>query len=158
MLVYMTTIESSPNGIVTIPIDAEIKDFTRARKRIQFKIDDDIFDAYPALPALILMEFSARAEAVNSDDNEVAKEELIKMFELILQPESLKVFIERMRNYEKPIDNRQVNDVIPWLLEQYGLRPTTPSENSSDGQPNQDSGTNSTASTPDVASTSDTSN
>jgi len=132
-----------------------IMDFTVPREEIQVKIDDDVFDAYPALPGLVVLEFSERASAIDTEaTGDAAKKELLRSLELVLQPESFALFSRRLADYAKPIDLRQVNKIIPWLMEQYGLRPTEPSSSSSSGEPNPDDGTSSTDDSQVVALTS----
>jgi hypothetical protein len=53
-----------------------------------------------------------------------------------------------------PIELDQVTEVLDYVMGEYGLRPTKPSEDSSPGQPSPESGTNSTDSTSDAVSTS----
>jgi hypothetical protein len=137
----------------SVPVDDGIKDFSVPRKPIKFKIDGDLFDAYVALPALTLIRFSTLVSEVDNDDEESARKQLTGALQLVLKPDAYPRFVARMENYDNPIDITQVNAVIPWLLEQYGLRPTTPSENSSDGQVNQVNGMNSTVSTSGTVST-----
>lgn len=134
------------------PIGPDIMDFSIARPPIKFKIDGDVFDAYPEVPALILMEFSAKsAAAVDRADDQAAMDEMVDSLKLVLKPESAALFIDRMRNYENAIGIEHVKKVIPWVLEQYGLRPTEPASDSSDTPPSQGNGTTSTASTEVVA-------
>jgi hypothetical protein len=51
---------------------------------------------------------------------------------------------KRLGDLENPIELEQASEVMIWLLEKYGLRPTQPSSNSADGSGNPASGTNST--------------
>jgi hypothetical protein len=44
-----------------------------------------------------------------------------------------------------PLDSEQANEIMEWLMEEYGLRPTSPSSGSSDGSPTGDGGTPSVA-------------
>ena len=133
-----------------------IMDFTIAYEPIVFRINKDVFTAYDDLPALTLMEFSATASAATESDDEAAQQSLIRQFELVLRPESAALFIERMRDREHPIGLRHIQKVVPWLMEQFGLRPTEASSNSSTGsEATQDDGTNSTVSVVRTVSTSD---
>lgn len=133
----------------------DIMDFTVERPEIKFRIDDDVFTAYPALPAMVVLEFSTRSAAIDTeDDDDVARVELLKSLELVLTPQSYARFVERLSSYAEPIDLEQVKAILPKLMEKYGLRPTEPSSSSSPGEPNPDGGTNSTDDTPVVVSTS----
>lgn len=53
-----------------------------------------------------------------------------------------------------PVELEQITEILDWVMAEYGLRPTKPSEGSSDGQSSPESGTNSTELTSDAESTS----
>jgi hypothetical protein len=130
---------------------AEIKDFSKARKPIQFRIDEDTFDAVPTIPAQVLIDFTK--QITTSDPTQMSPEMqvkmLVEMLEIVLRPQSLKRFQERMADVDNPIDMEQINDVVFWLFEEYGLRPTTESVSSSNGVSPPATGLTSTVSTPD---------
>lgn len=132
----------------------EIKDFSKARKRLQFRIDDDVFEAASAVPADVLIDYTM--EFAGLDPAKVPIEQQLKVFrsvlELTLLPESLTRFTARMRDRENPIEMDQIDSVITWLFEEYGLRPTESPSDSSDGQPAPATGTSLTASTPETVS------
>lgn len=134
----------------------EIQDFTTEKPRVQFKLDGDIFTGVREIPAVKAMEFSGHADKLQRED--VSMEERIVLFmdilHLLLEPESAERFIARLADPANPIGVQTMLKVVPWLFEQYALRPTTPDSDSSTGSGNQESGTNSTASTSDVALTS----
>lgn len=132
----------------------EIKDFTKARKRLQFKIDDDVFEASPAVPAEVLMDFATQFVGTDPENASVDKqlEAFRSVLGLVLLEESLARFNARLRDRARPIDISQVEDVITWLFEEYGLRPTELPSPSSTGPSGPVSGMVSTVSTPDVAS------
>lgn len=137
---------------------SEIKDFTRERKRLHFRIDGDDFEAASAIPAEIYVEFVTRYEGL--DDTESIQgqlQHLVSALELVLLPESFALFYERLKDRARPIDIDQAADVVLWLMEEYGMRPTQPSEPSSDGPASPESGTSSTESTQPEESTSPTS-
>jgi hypothetical protein len=57
-----------------------------------------------------------------------------EFFDSIMMPESAAKFRERGQiGVANPIGMRAITEVIPWLMEVYGLRPTQPSDESSDG-------------------------
>lgn len=134
---------------------SQIKDFSRPRPKVAFTIDGDTFDAAPAIPAETLAEFATRYE--NAGDADTARSQyqtLVSVLELVLLPHSYALLQERLRDRERPVDLDQLNDIIVWLMERYGLRPTQPSPTSSDGPASPVSGTSSTAPTPAAESTS----
>ena len=132
---------------------AEIRDFTKKRDDISFRVDDDIFHAARGVPAEVLMDFATQFSGMSL---ETPVDEQLKafrgVFELVLLPESLRRFNERMRDRENPIEMDQCEQIITWLMEKYGLRPTELPSNSLPGQDGPVSGTTSTVITPDGVS------
>lgn len=117
-----------------------MKDFTREHKRIQFKIDDDVFEAAPALPARTLMEFAVTAERIINAEAEERAGLFDEMFGMILLPDSFELFQKRMADPQQPIEFPQIEAIIMWLFEEYGLRPTEVSFPSSVGSVDQGDG------------------
>lgn len=125
-----------------------MKDFTRQPKVIEFKINDDVFRCYPRLPAQVMIDFALQAEKMGDDPTgEQGIQAMLSVLQATLIPEHFKRFSARMSNHEQPIDLAQVSEIVPWIMEEYGLRPTEPSGKSSDGPSDPEPGTNSTAST-----------
>lgn len=130
-----------------------MRDFTRDRPEIQFKIDNDIFKAIPALPARVIVKLAAQFEELSDKDSEAGFEATVAVIDTLLDEESAVRFRARLEaGAEHAIDVEQVAEVMQWLLGEYGMRPTEPSEPSSIGLPSPVSGMNSTASTSDVVS------
>lgn len=121
-----------------------MKDFSKPRRQIQFKIDDDIFEAAPAIPAETLMEFATRFSDLESADQAKRVSILAEVLDLVLLPEAFSRMRARMSDRKNPVELDQLNEIIMWLLGEYGLRPTQASSGSPDGLDNQASGTNST--------------
>lgn len=128
------------------------KDFTRKRERLTFRIDDDLFEATPALPGEVLVEFAKRF----SDIDTVALDQKLDVVKdalgLVLLPDSHALFTKRFSDLENPIEYEQASEVMTWLMEVYGRRPTQPSSPSSTGQPSPASGTSSTDAAPQTVS------
>jgi hypothetical protein len=129
-----------------------MKSFTRERRPIEFEIDGDKFDAVRAIPADTLMEMTNQFAAMDGEDGVESVKAMMTVLEQFLMPASFKHFRERMGSREAPIEFPQVQDVIFWLLEQYGMRPTQQSSDSADGLQLPESGTSLTGTTPDVVS------
>lgn len=125
--------------------ESPIKDFSKRRKLIRFKIDEDTFEAAPAIPAEILTDFVVQFSDVENLPVDSRVKALAEVLEMILKPESFTRFKTRLRDRESPIDIDQLNDIIIWLMEQYGQRPTQPSTDLPPGQLSPESGTNLTA-------------
>ncbi|MFH8805240.1 hypothetical protein ACH4F6_37820 [Streptomyces sp. NPDC017936] len=127
---------------------SEIRDFSKKRKDITFRVDDDIFHAARGVPAEVLLDFAS--EFAGMETSATVDQQLgafRSMLEVVLLPESLKRFQERMRDRANPIEIDQVEDIVTWLMEQYGLRPTELPSSSPSGLPVQVPGTTSTVST-----------
>jgi hypothetical protein len=126
------------------PAEPGVRDFSAPRRNVSFKIDDDTFQGVNDLPAMALIEFAGMVDQLN--ELEVAQQPQIftQLFQMVLEPTSSELFLRRMGDREKPISLGQLMEIMPWIMEQYGLRPTTPSEASSDGSEPQATGTSST--------------
>lgn len=132
----------------------EIKDFTKKRHPIQFKVDDDIFDAAPVVAAQTMIDFT---ESMSSaDPTKMSPKEMVgllgNVIEMVLLPSSLTRFKERMRDRVNPIDLEQLDEIVSWLFEEYGMRPTQEPSSSSAGGSALVPGITSTATLPDVVS------
>jgi hypothetical protein len=126
------------------PADVPIQDFTRKRKRLLFRIDDDIFEAAPALPGKALAAFASRFSDIENTPVTQQLDVFADALGLVLLPESNARFQKRLEDLEHPIELEQASDVVTWLMGEYGHRPTQPSSPSSTGQPSPESGTSST--------------
>lgn len=124
--------------------EAPVKDFTKQRKRLLFRIDNDVFEAARALPGKTLTRFAGRFTNIEKAPQEEQLDAIADAIGMVLLPESNARFQKRLEDLENPIELEQGSDVIQWLLEAYGLRPTQPSSPSSTGPASPASGTSST--------------
>lgn len=134
-----------------------MKDFTRKRERVTFTIDGDTFEAAPALPGQTLTEFARRFADVGSASAEDRLGIITDALSMVLLPDSSALFTKRFSDLENPIELDQASDVLIWLMEQYGLRPTQPSSVSASGSPSLEPGTSLTDGPQQPAMTSPTS-
>lgn len=132
---------------------SEEKDFTKKRTRITFRIDDDRFEAASAIPAGTLVQFVVKFATLSDMSVDKKVSVLSEVLEMVLIPESFQRLTERLTDQENPIDFDQLNDIIVWLLGEYGLRPTQPSSPSQVGLPNPEHGMNLTEDAFSVVST-----
>lgn len=139
----------------------EIRDFTIAKKFIAFRIDEDVFHAYAIMGGVLMQELMTAGDKLHSamvsevDGRKVVDlEPVAKIFDALLEPDSVARFRERLfAADETALDiKRQLMPIIYMLLEEFGLRPTQPSSDSSAGSPSGTDGTPSTAGAPNVAS------
>jgi hypothetical protein len=144
------------SGQVVAATDPEVRDFTH-RRNVVFRIDDDVFTGRPGIPAARLLRFLGLMDEMNEKPQSEQTDLIRSAMTLMLTAESADVFNRRLDDDENPIDLDQVNEVQTWLMEQYGMRPTSPAGSSSDGQPGPDAGTSSTPDGSAPASTSSSS-
>ena len=115
----------------------KFKDFSLSPEPITFKIEPDTFECYPEIPLDVLMEVSqvAQSEATGME----RFKQTLELFEGIMSPEWYEIFKHRCRKGTRedpnpnPIGMRHIRDILPWIMEVYGLRPTPESSESSDG-------------------------
>lgn len=123
--------------------DVNFKDFTKKKKRVEFKLDDDVFVAPSVLPVPVLQELAEAADGLKtagaSAGETLAK--VVGVFDIILAEAPAARLRERIKSKDEPVDLEQITDIMLWLLEVYGLRPTEPSSDSSAGLPVATSGT-----------------
>jgi hypothetical protein len=151
----MSVTQHNGNGLGASPEDlADAPNFGRTRRRNLFYIEDELFEAAPGLPVDQGMEFVHLAEQWQVDEPEKAKALARELFSKVLLPESMERFAARLGDMERPVELTQLPEIITWLLERFGFRPTGESPDSSTGSGNQAAGTNSVGTSPAVASVS----
>jgi len=120
------------------------RDFTRKHERLVFTIDNDTFEATSAIPGARLVEFANRYTNIGHAEVTDQLNALTSALELVLLPDSHRLFTERLKSLENPIELEQAADVIQWLMEVYGKRPTKPSSHSASTPDSPALGTSST--------------
>lgn len=129
-----------------------VADFTPAKRQVRFRIDDDVYEGVRQVPALATLRYAAKvgdlqAKMVEDQFDSSQVELMLDLLRLLLKKESADRLIARLDDADNPVDTQTFVDLVPWLMEQYGLRPTEPSSDSPTGPPSPDGGTSSTAST-----------
>jgi hypothetical protein len=122
----------------------KIKDFSHSLEPKQFEINGDIFLATPELP-LGIMQDMVRFRNIREQLEEEGLEPVLRLLDALLFDESAERFRARVKDKQRPIGITHVMEIIPWLMEEYGLRPTQPSQPSSSGSSDETTGTSSTA-------------
>ncbi len=108
---------------------ARFKDFSETADPIQFRVGTEVFTALPTIPLARMSQLSKlrmEGESNNLVDG------ITRVFNSILEPESYARFVEGLNSSENPIGITHVTKILPWLMEQYGLRPTEASSGSVD--------------------------
>lgn len=117
------------------------RDFSSSPEPIVMRIAPDVFHLYPEIPLDVMIDI-AEASAVKGEEKSGVRgqmESLTQLLQGVIVPEHYDAFIERTKRgtAEKPNPNpigmRQVQQILPWVLEVYGLRPTQQSSDSADG-------------------------
>lgn len=103
---------------------AEIRDFSRPREPLRFRIDDDVFEARGMVAAERIMEMSSLGDRVDAAEDTEKLNVMVQIFRLALMPESFERFNARLRDDDDPIGLAQVTELIQWLMETYAGRPT----------------------------------
>lgn len=142
-----------PTGGPAVEPVEEVRDFTIRRPPIQFRIDDDVFSAPAIISAITLKRIAGQRSALAdlgkiSDLDDAALGVLFRklgdVFKTLIPGPSGQLFAARLlvgiddADNAEPDDNallpidlmQQALPVLYYLLERYGLRPTTPSSSS----------------------------
>lgn len=131
--------------------DRGVRDFSTQRDTpVVFRIDADLFYGVPDVAGELMIDLAAQASQLDRDDlaPEAMKTAYRSQLQMLLTDESAARFIERLGSKTEPISLVQTGEIIPWLMEQYGMRPTEPSEPSATGSPSPDGGPSSTDNAP----------
>lgn len=110
------------------------KDFTQDSQPISFMVGEETFHAYEDIPLKHLSDlFNYSAAADDPDQTGTSVTRMVELFEKFLTPESYERFRECCLGDNPPvvIGFNRLKNIIPWLMEQYGLRPTEASSGSS---------------------------
>lgn len=166
------------------PVDANgYTDLTDRKPRPTFRLGRQLYQGKMEVAAGIMMRYSARAaqlqktlQSIDDPDrqSEIELQETMKLFRLLLVRESADRLIAHLHMIPADAteeDELRINDeaeadedavglstfmnLLPWLMEQYGMAPTEPSSSASNGSGTiQDDGGSSTQTSPGTGSTS----
>lgn len=131
------------------------RDFSGKKRDVRFTADGDTFTGVERVPTTPMANIVVRINASSKMEEKVAA--VIDFFDICLLDESAALMRKRLGDKENPIDLEQAMDIIGYLVEVYGARPTEPSASSSAGSPTEVTGTSLTAGVPSVTSTPETS-
>lgn len=110
------------------------KDFSPSPEPITFRFAPDDFECVSVIPLDGLVQLAAIGRQINENTGPEQMKIVYEFFDLICLPDSAAKLRERCaQGSANPIGLTLITDVLPWLMEQYGLRPTQPSDESSDG-------------------------
>lgn len=121
---------------------ARFKDFTGDQQSIQFAIKGEVFTAREDIPLAHLGKLAELGEGIGANGSDPVAN-ILAVFEKLLEPESFERFTAAVEGRSPTVVGvSRVRAIIPWLLEQYGLRPTVAPSGSS--TTSNDGGENST--------------
>lgn len=112
------------------------KSFTKDKNRepVSFELDGDTFYCAPKLPTPLLRRLSTfKSASAQEGMTQDRIESIFGILRDVLLDASVELYNQRLESKERPIDINDVNDIISWLLEVYGLRPFQESSPSLDG-------------------------
>lgn len=126
------------------PSTNNIKDFTKEKKEVRFRLDDDVFEVREKLPTIALIMLNSRIDDFEKKTGTEQIEAIDHIIRTVLKIDSADRFLARMAGELEPaIDFNDITNIIPWIMTTYGDRPTKPPEDSSGGSPNPESSSSS---------------
>lgn len=124
----------------------EFKDFSRPERRVTFKVGSYEYEAVAAVPLGLAFDMARISRTFGGDDSEAKLNSLWQFFDAALIGDGGQQIQKQAYDKTDPLDMNQLMNIMQWLLEVYGLRPTEPSSISSTGS--RESGTSSTDGAP----------
>lgn len=115
------------NGVV------QFKDFTSHITSVRFKVGENLFDALPVIPLATAEELSKLGEDIKQGSTTERINKISTLFSALLTEESAARFQVMAQDPKGPLGIKQVQEIIMWLLEVHGLRPTQALSESSSG-------------------------
>jgi hypothetical protein len=114
---------------------ARFKDFGRPAdadaEPLTFKLHDEDFTCYPAMPGKTLLDFVQRSDSENPATSAGA---INDFFKKVLLPESYERFEKLCEDPNRIVTMQTLADIVSWVMETYSDRPTEGSELSPSGQ------------------------
>lgn len=132
------------------PTSTPPRDFSGKNKSVTFTADGDTFYGVPRVATMLLGDVITEVNA--SEDLNAKMHAVAKFFDVVLLDESAALMQNRLTDKQNPIDIPQALDIVAYLVEEYGERPTPPSQSSSDGSVTGETGTSSTDGAPSAVS------
>lgn len=111
----------------------EIRNFTNRDETIKFQIYEHVLEAAPELPLGAMSQIAKLQNIRNSIDEEGGLESILDILSIFVLDDSMAIIRGMVNDKRRPFGVRHMTELVPWLLEEYGLRPTQPSSPSSTG-------------------------
>lgn len=99
---------------------------------IEFRLYGETFSCRPQIPGKTMLEFAKRT----SDDSNASENAgvLLDFFKSVMYDESHTRFDAIISDPDKAVSLESLMEIVSWLMETYGSRPTERSERSSTGE------------------------
>lgn len=108
---------------------ARFKDFGSGKpvnkEPITFKLHDEDFEASPALPGVVIIDFVKRSQEA---DEAGGLSLILDFFKAALLDESYARFAALIEDRDRSVSVETLAEIVEWLLGEYGDRPEEPSE------------------------------
>jgi hypothetical protein len=88
---------------------------------IEFKVDDDVFVAYPPSAGQMALMLAAQADSRDAAESVAG---IIDFFDGMLEEDARETFRRRLMDRDDPFDFDMVNDIMEGLIEEWSARPT----------------------------------
>ena len=98
---------------------------------LSFKIYDETYECYPALPGKVLLDFVAQS---SGDSPGGLAQVIVHFFGKAMKPESYERFMTLIEDPDRVITMETLGELTSWLVGEYSERPTQQPESSSSGQ------------------------
>jgi hypothetical protein len=147
---WETDLPTDPD-IGTVSRDVGVMDFTPTTQAKRWRFYDDVFELAPELPIAVALRYQSKV--AHMAEGKLTGDEQLELMTEVIEWGLVKKDRTRFRRLfsdeaEHPLGLTTFNRLLPWMFEQFGLRPTEPSPESADGSPSPDGGMNSTVSWP----------
>lgn len=96
-----------------------------------FEVNGSEFEAVPAIPGTVLLDFIKDADSDSGGDSARA---LYNFFEKVLEDDDYRRFRGVLDDPKVIIDLEFIGEIASWLVSEYSARPTTPPSPSSSGE------------------------
>lgn len=118
---------------MTEPIP-RFKDFSGSPEPVVFRLAPDDFECLPEIPLDAMGLMATLGGSLTEGDPKEQLGRVYDFFDMIMVPASAHLFRKRGKistpeePNPHPVGLRAITEILPWLMEQYGLRPTQPSD------------------------------
>jgi hypothetical protein len=101
-------------------------------EEVKFKLLDEEFSCRSSLPGKIMLDFAARTADENSSAANAAV--VFDFFKAAMPKSDYERFDALISDPDRSVQIETIMDIVSWLMEVYGERPTRRSEDSSTGE------------------------